>query len=125
MRSFMNPQFGNTKMWWCWNRKMYKNECSNGKWLLLNERDSTIDYGSNFNYFNSFSNCHINANQGESIMKWWKKPQVCLIFKCGMCHRINNCNIKCRFCIWGGGTFFFELKKHTSKNIKCHLLVVG
>jgi hypothetical protein len=34
---------------------------------FLNERDSITDYGSNFNHSNSF--CHINANQGESIMK--------------------------------------------------------
>ncbi len=33
------------------------------------KKDSTINYGSNFNYSNSYSNCHINANQGESIMK--------------------------------------------------------
>jgi hypothetical protein len=21
-------------MWWCWNREMYKKECSSGKWLF-------------------------------------------------------------------------------------------
>jgi hypothetical protein len=65
MRSFMNPQFGNTKMWWCWNRECTKKNVQVGNDYFLNERDSTIDYGSNFNYSNSFSNCHINANQGE------------------------------------------------------------